>query len=155
MADEAGKAVDFARSDGQVTALALTDRLVETERRLAAILAMDVVGYSRMVEADEDLALARLRWLRESLLEPQIAGHRGRIFKTMGDGLLAEFASASDAIGAAVDIQRVLTTATLDGGMCGPLQVRIGIHIGDVVSDGRPARRHRPARYHLCQPDRP
>ena len=68
------------------------------ERRLAAILAADVAGYSRLIECDEEGTLGRLRMLRAEVIDPQIAGHRGRIVKTTGDGLLVEFASVVDAL---------------------------------------------------------
>jgi class 3 adenylate cyclase/tetratricopeptide (TPR) repeat protein len=106
------------------------------DRRLTAILAMDVVGYSRMMEADEDTALAFLSWLYKSLVEPRVAAYRGRIFKTMGDGLLIEFASAADALDAGVEIQQSLATIALEVSTGEPVRLRIGIHIGDVVRDG-------------------
>ena len=74
-----------------------------TERRLAAILATDVVGYSRLMGGDEEGTLAALKSLRESLIDPKIAEHRGRIVKTTGDGALVEFASAVDAVRCAID----------------------------------------------------
>lgn len=74
-------------------------------RRLAAILAADVVGYSRLVSADEGDALTRLGTLRRDIIEPNIAGHSGRLFKVMGDGFLAEFASAVQAVSCALAIQ--------------------------------------------------
>src|SRR6516165_1807346 len=76
------------------------------ERRLAAILAADVVGYSRLMGADEEGTLATLKGLRKSLIDPKIAEHRGRIVKTTGDGALVEFASAVDAARCALEIQR-------------------------------------------------
>ncbi len=76
------------------------------ERKLAAILAADVVGYSRLMEQDEAKAFERLQAHRIEFVEPAIAAHRGGIFKPMGDGLLAEFASVVDAVECAVDIQR-------------------------------------------------
>src|SRR6202140_518162 len=82
----------------------LTDNRVE--RRLAAILAADVAGYSRLMGVDEEGALARLKAVRKSLVDPAIAAHRGRIVKTTGDGMLVEFASAVDAARAAVEVQR-------------------------------------------------
>src|ERR1700752_593567 len=75
------------------------------ERRLAAILAADVVGYSRLMEQDEAGTFARLRTYRKDLFEPTIAAHHGRVFKLMGDGLLAEFASVVDAVECAVALQ--------------------------------------------------
>src|ERR1700754_1116753 len=75
-------------------------------RRLAAILAADVVGYSRLMEQDEASTFERLRSHRKELFEPEVAKHRGRIFKLMGDGLLAEFGSVVDAVECAVQLQR-------------------------------------------------
>jgi adenylate cyclase len=80
------------------------------ERRLAAILAADVVGYSRLMGSDEEGTLRALKAVRQSLLEPQIAEHRGRIVKTTGDGILVEFASAVDAVRCALGIQRAMLT---------------------------------------------
>ena len=82
------------------------------ERRLAAILATDVVGYSRMVAADEPGTLARLREVRSEVVDPNIAEHGGRIFKTTGDGLLAEFPSAVHALRCAIAIQEKLRDRT-------------------------------------------
>ena len=83
-------------------------------RRLAAILAADVAGYSRLMGADEEGTLERLKALRRELLDPKIAEHKGRIVKTTGDGVLVEFASVVDAVRCAVDIQRwqIATMAT-------------------------------------------
>ena len=78
------------------------------ERRLAAILAADVVGYSRLIGADESGTLDLLRALRKELVEPALKRHRGRVVKLMGDGLLAEFASVVDAVAAAVEIQEAV-----------------------------------------------
>jgi adenylate cyclase len=97
------------------------------ERRLAAILAADVVGYSRLMGADETGTLARLNELRKEQIEPLIAAHRGRVFKLMGDGILAEFASVVDAVGCAVAWQ----TDLVDGG----LRFRVGINLGDVIAE--------------------
>lgn len=106
------------------------------ERRLAAILAADVVGYSRLVSADESGTLARLRALRREVIEPNITTHAGRLFKTMGDGFLVEFASAVQAVGCAVAIQQATeaTAAGLDDAR--KMRLRIGIHVGDVLVDG-------------------
>jgi adenylate cyclase len=98
-------------------------------RRLAAILAADVVGYSRMVAADEPGTLARLRAARRDVVDPMMAEFKGRVFKVMGDGLLAEFPSAVQALRCAIAIQQRLRGG--DG-----LQVRIGLHQGDVVAEG-------------------
>ncbi len=76
------------------------------ERRLAAVLAADVAGYSRLMGKDEEGTLARLKAIRKALVDPAIASHRGRIVKTTGDGMLVEFASAVDAVRSAVDVQR-------------------------------------------------
>ncbi|MDP6343267.1 MAG: adenylate/guanylate cyclase domain-containing protein, partial [Alphaproteobacteria bacterium] len=77
-------------------------------RRLAAILAADMVGYSRLMEADEEGTLARQKTYRAELIDPHIAEHHGRIVKTTGDGLLVEFASAVDAVRCAVEVQRAM-----------------------------------------------
>ena len=82
------------------------------ERRLAAILAVDVVGYSRLMGADEEGTLAALRSIRRELSDPKIAEHRGRIVKTMGDGLLAEFQSVIDAVRCAVEVQEAMAERT-------------------------------------------
>ncbi len=84
------------------------------ERRLAAILVADVVGYSRLMEADEAGTLARLTALRGELIEPKLAAHRGRIVKLMGDGLLVEFASVVDAVLCAAEIQSAIATANAE-----------------------------------------
>jgi adenylate cyclase len=78
------------------------------ERRLAAILAADVAGYSRLVEADEEGTLGRLKVLRAEVVDPKIAGHKGRIVKTTGDGMLVEFASVVDALRCAAELQAAL-----------------------------------------------
>lgn len=99
-------------------------------RRLAAILAADVVGFSRMMEADEAAALARLRAARTEVFEPAFAGHSGRIVKTTGDGFLVEFASAVDAVRCALDVQQAMAAR-------GPgIVFRIGINLGDIVVEG-------------------
>jgi adenylate cyclase len=106
------------------------------ERRLAAILAADVVGYSRLVSADEADALTRLGTLRRDIIEPNIAGHSGRLFKTMGDGFLAEFASAVQAISCALAIQTETEAAASAFDDAQKMQLRIGIHVGDVMVEG-------------------
>ena len=105
-------------------------------RRLAAILAADVVGYSRLVRADEDGTLARLKALRDELIDPSIARHDGRIVKTMGDGVLVEFPSVVDAVRSAVEVQQAL--AERDAGVPEDrlIVLRVGINLGDVVVDG-------------------
>ncbi len=106
------------------------------ERRLAAILAADVAGYSRLMNVDEEGTLAALKSVFSSLLNPKIEKHRGRIAKTMGDGVLAEFASAVDAMRCAVDIQR--GAAEHNAGVPDDRQIRfrIGVNVGDIIIDG-------------------
>src|SRR5215510_3932724 len=106
------------------------------ERRLAAILAADVVGYSRLMEQDEAGTFARLRAHRKELFEPEIAKHHGRIFKLMGDGLLAEFGSVVDAVECAVAIQRGLTEQNASLPAKSRIEVRIGINLGEVIVEG-------------------
>jgi adenylate cyclase len=106
------------------------------ERRLAAILAADVVGYSRMIRADEEGTLAAFKALRAELVDPKIAAYRGRVFKLMGDGMLAEFASVVDAVRAAVEIQQAVTERNAAGAQREPIEFRVGINLGDVVIDG-------------------
>jgi adenylate cyclase len=106
------------------------DRL---ERRLAAILAADVVGYSRLMGIDEAGTLARLKALRRDLIEPQIAAHSGRIVKLMGDGVLVEFSSAVDAVVCAIEIQKYVRERDPSGAGADPIQFRIGINVGDII----------------------
>jgi adenylate cyclase len=105
------------------------------ERRLAAVLAADVAGYSRLMGRDEERTLAQLKALRKTLVDPAIATHRGRIVKTTGDGMLVEFASAVDAARCATEIQREM--AGRNGGVPPELRIefRIGIHVGDIIID--------------------
>ena len=106
------------------------------ERRLAAIMAADVVGYSRLIRADEEGTIAALKALRADLIDPKIAEHHGRIVKLMGDGMLAEFASVVDAIHAAVETQVALTEHNADLPENKRIEFRVGINLGDVVIDG-------------------
>ena len=106
------------------------------QRRLAAILSADVVGYSRLMGADETGTLARLNSMRRELIDPAIAAHSGRIVKVMGDGALVEFASAVDAVTCAVAIQRQLREREADGLDTDPIRFRIGINVGDVIIEG-------------------
>jgi adenylate cyclase len=107
------------------------------ERRLAAILAADVVGYSRLIDADEEGTLDRLKAIRAGVIDPTIAAHRGRLVKTTGDGLLVEFASVVDALRCAVEVQRELADRGGAGSADRRIELRIGIHQGDiVVEDG-------------------
>jgi TolB-like protein len=107
-----------------------------TQRRLAAILAADVVGYSRLMEADEAGTLAALKSRRKNVLDPLLARHRGRIVKTTGDGVLVEFASAVNAVQCAIELQKEMTAA--NGGVPDDRQIwlRIGVNLGDVVVEG-------------------
>ncbi len=105
------------------------------ERRLAAVLAADVAGYSRLMGVDEEGTLARLKAIRKALVDPTIAKHHGRIVKTTGDGMLVEFASAVDAVRSAVEVQRGMVdqNAALPQGH--RIEFRIGIHVGDIIID--------------------
>jgi adenylate cyclase len=107
-----------------------------TARRLAAILAADVVGYSRLVSANETDALARLRALRLDIIEPNITKHSGRLFKIMGDGFLAEFASAVQAVTCAIAIQTEAEKIASELEDTKKMRLRIGIHVGDVMVEG-------------------
>ncbi len=106
------------------------------ERRLAAILAADVVGYTRLMGADEAGTLRRMTELREEVLRPLIAEHRGRIVKLMGDGLLVEFASVVDSVACALAWQKDVTKHEADGDKDTGLRFRIGINLGDVIVEG-------------------
>ncbi len=106
------------------------------ERRLAAILAADVAGYSRLMGADEEGTLAQLKSVRKALVDPTIATHRGRIVKTTGDGMLVEFASAVDAVRNAVEIQRSMAEQNTAVPQDQRIEFRIGIHVGDIIFDG-------------------
>ncbi len=106
------------------------------ERRLAAILVADMVGYSRLISADEEGTIARLGALREELMEPYINTHHGRIVKTAGDGLLVEFASAVDAVRYAVEFQRALAERESDQPVDLRIEYRIGINVGDIIIQG-------------------
>ena len=106
------------------------------ERRLAAIMATDVVGYSRLIRVDEEGTLAALKALRADLIDPKIAEHHGRIVKLMGDGMLAEFSSVVDAVHAAMETQQALANHNADVPADKVIELRIGINLGDVVIDG-------------------
>ena len=103
------------------------------ERRLAAVLAADMVGYSRLMEADETGTLARLKTHRIELVDPAIAKNRGRIIKTTGDGMLVEFHSVADAVLCAAEIQRRMARRNADVSPARWMQFRIGINLGDVI----------------------
>jgi class 3 adenylate cyclase/TolB-like protein len=107
------------------------------ERRLAAILAVDVAGYSRLMGRDEEGTLAALRAIRRELGDPKITEHRGRIVKTTGDGLLVEFASVVDAVRCAVDVQREMAIRNANIPPERRIEFRMGINLGDIiVEDG-------------------
>jgi len=105
-------------------------------RRLAAILAADVAGYSRLMGADEEGTLERLKALRRELVDPKIAEHNGRIVKTTGDGLLVEFASVVDAVRCAVEMQRAMAEQNIGVATDNRIEFRIGINLGDVIVEG-------------------
>src|SRR5215472_19358917 len=104
-----------------------------TSRRLAAILAADVAGYSRLIGADEEGTLNRLRLIRCDVTDPRISEHRGRIVKTTGDGFLVEFVSVVDAVRCATEIQSAMTAANSEIVAEKRMEFRIGINVGDVV----------------------
>src|SRR5438477_6047715 len=108
-----------------------------TERRLAAILAVDVVGYSRLMGQDEEGTLAALRAVRQELSDPKIKEHQGRIVKTMGDGLLVEFAIVVGAVRCAVEVQRAMSKRNAGTPADRRIELRVGIYQGDIiVEDG-------------------
>jgi TolB-like protein/class 3 adenylate cyclase len=106
------------------------------ERKLAAILAADVAGYSRLMGADEEGTLERLKALRRELLDPKIAEHKGRIVKITGDGVLAEFASVVDAVRCAVEVQQAMPDRDTGIAADSRIELRIGINVGDVIVEG-------------------
>ncbi|WP_264212457.1 adenylate/guanylate cyclase domain-containing protein [Leisingera thetidis] len=103
------------------------------ERRLAAVLAADMVGYSRLMDADEQGTLARLRTHRIELIDPSIAKNRGSIIKTTGDGMLVEFASVSDAVACAAEVQGRMRKRNADVAPDQRIQFRVGINLGDII----------------------
>src|SRR5271166_5417167 len=105
-------------------------------RRLAAILAADVAGYSRLMGADEEGTLERLKALRRELVDPKIAEHHGRIVKTTGDGMLVEFASVVDAVRCAVEVQQAMPERNTGVGADSRIELRIGVNLGDVIVEG-------------------
>jgi TolB-like protein/Tfp pilus assembly protein PilF len=106
------------------------------QRRLAAILAADVVGYSRLMGRDEAGTLAALKALRAELIDPKIVEHKGRVFKSTGDGLLAEFPSVVNAVGCAVGIQREMQAHNTDLPEERAIRLRVGVNVGDVIVEG-------------------
>lgn len=107
------------------------------DRKLTTIVAMDVVGYSRLMEIDEKGTLERLMDIRSRIVDPAVARHSGRTVKLMGDGTLIEFSSVVDALQCAVDIQRELATRNRSVGEKNRLHLRIGIHLGDIIVEGQ------------------
>ena len=108
----------------------------QVERRLAAILAADVVGYSRLMEANEERTLGALRQHRRELFDPTVAKHSGRIFKAMGDGFLVEFGSVTSAARCAVEIQRGMFERNAGVPEDRHIKFRMGINLGDLIVDG-------------------
>ena len=106
------------------------------ERRLAAILAADVVGYSRLMQTDEAGTLAALKDRRSKILQPMVAKHRGRVVKVMGDGVLVEFASAVNAVACAIELQEAMEAANAGLLEDRRIELRIGINLGDVIVEG-------------------
>src|SRR6201997_3879283 len=104
-------------------------------RKIAAILAADVVGFSRMASADEDRTLARLRTLRSELIDPTVASLNGRVFKRTGDGALVEFRSVVEAVRCAIEIQKAMVERNAGVPEERRIEFRIGVHLGDVVEE--------------------
>src|SRR5260221_2911616 len=109
---------------------------VRPKRRLAAILAADVVGYSRLMQIDEAATLAALKARRSQVLQPAVANHRGRIVKVMGDGVLVEFASAVDAVECGIQLQKSMMAADAGVSEDRRIVLRIGINLGDIMVEG-------------------
>jgi adenylate cyclase len=107
--------------------------MAEERRRLAAVLAADVVGYSRLMEQDESNTLARLKAWQKEVLEPLVAQHQGRIFKFTGDGALVEFGSAVNAVTCAIDLQHGMAVANANFAEARQMVLRIGVNLGDVM----------------------
>jgi adenylate cyclase len=105
------------------------------DRRLAAILAADIAGYSRLMSVDEEGTLRQLKAHRKELIDPKITEHRGRVVKTTGDGMLVEFVSVVDAVRCAVDIQRSMIDRNAKVPAENRVQFRVGINVGDIISD--------------------
>jgi adenylate cyclase len=106
------------------------------DRRLAAIIAGDIAGYSRLMGTDEEGTLRQLKAHRKRLVDSRITEHRGRIVKTTGDGMLVEFVSVVNAVRCAVDIQRGMLDRNRDVPAERRIQFRIGINVGDIIIDG-------------------
>src|ERR1700730_13348973 len=106
-------------------------------RKLAAILAADVVGYSRLMGIDEEGTLEQLKAHRRELIDPKIAEHHGRIVKTTGDGMLVEFASPVEAVRCAVEIQRRMIDRNVPEQPERRITFRVGINLGDIIIEGK------------------
>jgi TolB-like protein/Tfp pilus assembly protein PilF len=105
------------------------------QRRLTTIVSLDVAGYSRLMEADEEGTLAAFQTHRSELIDPAVASHGGHIVKTLGDGLLIEFASVVEAVACSADIQRGMAARNADVGKDDRIEVRIGVNLGDVIAE--------------------
>jgi adenylate cyclase len=137
-----GKRKELSFPDGGKSAMgvlvlvcAMTEGPMAERRKLAAILAADVVGFSRLTGADEDRTLARLRTLRSDLIDPTIAVHNGRVFKRTGDGALVEFRSVVDAVRCAIEVQNAMVERNAGVAQDRRIEFRIGIHVGEVVEE--------------------
>src|SRR5881275_3073632 len=109
----------------------------QTKRKLAAVLAADIAGYSRLMGADEESTLARLKLLRRELIDPKNKQHRGRIVKTTGDGILIEFPSVVDAVRCAIEVQQGMVERNADVPQEKRIEFRVGVNLGDVMIEGR------------------
>ena len=112
------------------------DEEVTMERKLAAIMAIDVVGFAGLVSRDETSALERVERLKQELIGMQVGAHRGRVFKSLGDGILAEFSSTAEAVKCAIGIQRSVAAEARGSENGDPLLLRVGVSLGDVVVQG-------------------
>ena len=127
------------RSGGAARCAGASRGLVATQstpRKLAAIMMADIAGFSRLMERDESATFARLQHLREAVTQPKIDAYGGRLVKTTGDGFLVEFASATDALCCALDIQRDLIAREAERSTDDRIRLRIGINVGDIIVDG-------------------
>src|SRR5204863_3020637 len=109
----------------------------QTKRKLAAVLAADIAGYSRLMGADEESTLARLKLLRRELIDPKSKQHHGRIVKTTGDGILIEFLSVVDAVRCAIELQEGMLERNADLPQEKRMEFRVGVNLGDVMIEGR------------------
>jgi adenylate cyclase len=109
----------------------------QTKRKLAAVLAADIAGYSRLMGADEESTLARLKLLRRELIDPKSRQHHGRIVKTTGDGILIEFLSVVDAVRCAIELQEAMLERNADLPQEKRIEFRVGVNLGDVMIEGR------------------